>query len=258
MDSGIRSLLSSGHAIERSVETIANNLSNSNTDGYKSDQPTFREVLSRASQVAPQSTEESFTSHEYLHLIPNRSHSAVTVDEIGKDFSPGLMKQTGNDLDLALGSEGFFTVLTPQGERFTRDGNFQLNAQKQMVNQDGFLVLGNQGPITIKGSQVQVTNEGSISVDGTTQSNTLKLVKFQDPNRLQKLGRNLLAPVDASNSPVVTTNARVQQGALEGSNVNTIKEMTRLITANRAYEMVQKALSNIDGLNEKALTIARA
>ena len=257
MNSGIRSLVSSGRTLEQRLDTVSNNLSNSSTDGYKGDQLTFREVLSHATRIAPESSQEAFQSHEYLELYTDRGHSAVTVDEVGKDFSKGTMRQTDNALDIAIESEGFFSISTPQGERYTRSGSFALDSKGQIVTNEGYPVLGKKGNITVTGSDIVIDDSGNISVDGR-QQDQLKIVNFRDTNRLQKLGSTFYASVDHDNVPLPVENVRVSQGVVEGSNVDTIREMTRMIQANRSYETVQKALSNIDTMDERAISIAKA
>ncbi|MED5483483.1 MAG: flagellar basal body protein, partial [SAR324 cluster bacterium] len=96
--SGMTSLVQAAGVIERKMETVSNNLANVNTVGFKEDQPSFREVLSNAQRVAPESLEERFLSHEYLDDYVGMDKSAVVVDEVGKNFEPGRMRTTGNDL----------------------------------------------------------------------------------------------------------------------------------------------------------------
>ena len=127
--SGITSLVQAAGVVEHKMETISNNLANVNTVGFKEDQPSFREILSTVQRITPESDEEKFLSHEYLDDYVSMDKSAVIVDEIGKNFELGRIRFTGNDLDFALANEGFFTIATPQGERYTRGGNFQLDSK---------------------------------------------------------------------------------------------------------------------------------
>ena len=100
--SGMTSLVQAAGVIEHKMETVANNLANVNTVGFKEDQPSFREVLSTVQRVVPESLEERFLSHEYLDDYVGMDKSAVIVDEVGKNFEPGRLRSTGNDLDLQL------------------------------------------------------------------------------------------------------------------------------------------------------------
>tara|TARA_B100001559_G_scaffold320276_1_gene331947 strand:+ start:1906 stop:2676 length:771 start_codon:yes stop_codon:yes gene_type:complete len=254
--SGMTSLVQAAGVIERKMETVSNNLANVNTVGFKEDQPSFREVLSNAQRVAPESFEERFLSHEYLDDYVGMDKSAVVVDEVGKNFEPGRIRTTGNDLDFALANEGFFTIETPQGERYTRAGNFQLDASGRIVTNDGYPVLGTNGVITIKEGKIQVNESGQLSLDGVIADN-FRLVRFQKQDKLQKLGQGFFAPVNSNDLPIESEEIRLKQGMLEDSNVNSMLEMTRMITATRAYETVHRALTRIDKLDEKAISIVQ-
>ena len=255
--SGLTSLVQAGGVLEKKIETVANNLANANTVGFKEDQPSFKEVLSTVQRIVPQSDEENFLSHEYLDQYVGMDKSAVMVDEIGKNFTTGRFRDTGNELDLALENEGFFSISTPQGERFTRAGNFKLDSQGRMVTQDGFPLLGKKGPIQIKGNgPIQVDENGQVAVEGTVLDQ-LKTVRFRNQDQLQKLGNHFYAPIRSDDVPIPSREILVRQGILEQSNVNTVLEMSRMITATRSYEMVQKAITNLDSLDEKAITISR-
>jgi len=255
--SGMTSLVQAAGVIEHKMETVSNNLANVNTVGFKEDQPSFREVLSTVQRIAPESLEERFLSHEYLDDYVGMDKSAVVVDEVGKNFEPGRMRSTGNDMDFALANEGFFTIATPQGERFTRAGNFQLDSTGRVVTNDGFPVLGNNGAITIKEGSVHVNESGQLSVDGIILD-SFQLVRFRNQDKLQKLGQGFFAPININDVPITSDEIRIQQGMLEDSNVNSMLEMTRMITATRAYESVHRALSRIDKLDEKAISMVQA
>jgi flagellar basal-body rod protein FlgF len=255
--SGITSLVQAAGVIEHKMETVSNNLANVNTVGFKEDQPSFREVLSNVQRIAPESLEERFLSHEYLDDYVGMDKSAVVVDEVGKNFEPGRMRSTGNNLDFAISNEGFFTISTPQGERFTRAGNFQLDSTGRIVTNDGYPVLGGNGVITIKEGSIDVSESGLLSVDGII-ADSFRLVRFRNQDQLQKLGQGFFAPVNSNDLPVASDEIKLRQGMLEDSNVNSMLEMTRMITATRAYESVHKALSRIDRLDEKAISLVQS
>ena len=254
--SGITSLVQAAGVIEHKMETVSNNLANVNTVGFKEDQPSFREVLSSVQRIAPESLEERFLSHEYLDDYVGMDKSAVVVDEVGKNFEPGRLNSTGNNLDFAISNEGFFTISTPQGERYTRAGNFQLDSTGRIVTNDGFPVLGKNGAITVKEGPIDVNENGLLSIDGII-TDGFRLVRFRNQDQLQKLGQGFFAPVNRNDLPVTSDEIKIRQGMLEDSNVNSMLEMTRMITATRAYESVHKALSRIDRLNEKAISIVQ-
>ena len=255
--SGMTSLVQAAGVFEHKMETVANNLANVNTVGFKEDQPSFREVLSTVQRVVPESLEERFLSHEYLDDYVGMDKSAVIVDEVGKNFEPGRMRSTGNDLDFALANEGFFTIETPEGERFTRNGKFQLDSTGRIITNEGYTVLGQNGAITIKDGPLQVDESGQIHVDGEI-ADSFRLVRFRNQDQLQKLGRGFFAPVIKDDLPSASADIQIKQGMLEDSNVNSMLEMTRMIAATRAYESVHKALSRIDRLDEKAISILQA
>ena len=255
--SGMTSLVQAAGVIEHQMETVSNNLANVNTVGFKEDQPSFREVLSTAQRIAPESLEERFLSHEYLDDYVGMDKSAVVVDEVGKNFEIGRIRQTNNDLDFALANDGFFTIATPQGERFTRAGNFQLDSTGRIVTNDGYPVLGSKGEIIIKEGAIQVNDSGQVSVDGIISDN-FRLVRFQNQDHLQKLGQGFYAPVNSNDLPIASEEIQIKQGMLEDSNVNSMLEMTRMITATRAYETVHRALSRLDKLDEKAISLVQA
>jgi len=251
------SLVQAAAVIEHKMETLSNNLANVNTVGFKEDQPSFREILSTVQRVTPESLEERFLAHEYLDDYVGMDKSAVIVDEVGKNFELGRMRFTGNDLDIAITNEGFFTIATPQGERYTRGGNFQLDSSGRIVNNDGYPVLGKNGEIEIKEGSINVNESGQVSVNGIIQD-SLKLVRFRNQDKLQKLGQGFFAPINTNNLPIISNEIKVKQGILEDSNVNSMLEMTRMINATRAYESVHKALSRIDKLNETAISLVKA
>ncbi|MGK5095208.1 flagellar basal-body rod protein FlgF [Deltaproteobacteria bacterium TL4] len=253
---GIASLISAGGVLERKLDNTANNLANVNTSGYKEDQLSFREVLSKATRVAPESDEEMFLNHENLDLYVGMDKSAVAVDAVGINFTPGMIRHTNNPLDFSIDNDGFFSVSTPQGERYTRSGNFSLDSNSQVVTEDGYPLLGKRGPIVVKGKDIVVDENGGFHVDGKLVD-SLRVVRFKDKQDLQKLGHAFFAPVKRDNVPIESKEIKVRQGVLEGSNVNTVKEMTNMVAVNRAYETIQKALRAVDGLDEKAITLAR-
>ena len=255
--SGLTSLIQASGVLEKKIETVANNLANVNTVGFKEDQPSFREVLSSVQRVVPQSEQESFLAHEYMDQYVGMDKSTVIVDEMGKNFSSGRFRETGNDLDLALENEGFFSISTPKGERYTRAGHFQFDSQGRIVTDDGFPVMGEKGPITVKeAGPIDVDKNGQVMVAGKVLDR-FKTIRFRNQDRLQKLGKNFFAPIHSDDVPIPSKEIVVKQGTIEDSNVNTVMEMTRMVNATRSYEMVQRAIANLDTLDEKAISISR-
>lgn len=205
-------------------EILANNLANSNTVGYKSDAPIMKAFPSVFSKV-----------------LGERA-GGVKIDEVGLSKEQGNIMPTGNKLDVALRGTGFFVVETSEGERYTRNGNFTLNASGQLVTQDGRIILGENGPVTVSGSDVSINSEGEIVVDGQ-RVNKLKVVDFAQPYQLEKKGGNLYAPRDATvSAETKPPETELIQSFLESSDVNVIKTMTEMIALTRSFELNQKAI----------------
>ena len=240
------------------MEAVANNLANVDTTGYKQDQPAFEMVFARSMAVPSTSDEEQFFHGQHIPPYTRVGTHFVSVADMGKDFNQGRLMNTGRVFDLAMGQEqGFFTLSTPQGERYTRAGNFHLNAENQLSSPQGHLVLGKDGePIVIEGKEVAFNEDGSIVVDGQVIGG-LKVVEFDSPEQLQKLGSNLFAPIAPEHSARILEETSVQQGYLESSNVDSFKEMVRMIEANRAYSSMQRALTVNDRMNENAISLGK-
>jgi flagellar basal-body rod protein FlgF len=254
---GIYTLVSRGNTLQNQMDTIANNLANVNTVGYKSDQPAFQELFASTMGVAQESDEEPFATHEHLAPYTGVGAFYVSVADMGKNLSPGRLQTTNNPFDFAITSpDGFFSIDTPQGERYTRAGSFHPNQNGVLVNGDGFPVNGKEGPITVRGTDVRLGEDGSILVDGQ-RAGGLRLVKFPFPHRLQKLGGAMFVPGDPENAPRIVEDVQLSQGMLETSNVDTVREMVKMIEANRAYTTMQKALSSADEMNRQAVSLAQ-
>ena len=254
---GIYTLVSQGKALERKMEAVANNLANTDTVGYKADQPTFETILTKAYGVARESDEEIFFSHDHLAPYSGIGTPYVAVADMGINNAQGRLVNTNNKLDFALvNRDGYFSVNTPQGERFTRAGNFRMATDNRLITAEGFQVNGKEGPLTLTGTAVEVTEDGSVLVDGERVGG-MKIVTFPFPERLQKLGNSMFAPADAANTPRILENVQMVQGAVESSNVEAVKEMVSMITANRAYSSMQRALQTADAMNESAVSLAQ-
>jgi len=200
-------------------DTISNNLANINTNAFKKDIISFREALSM--------------------------QNSSTID-----LSPGPLRYTGNELDMALETPGFFKVQTPKGTRYTRDGSFTLNAEKVLVTQNGDPVLGKNGPIVINGSNVTVEPDGTV-VAGNEPVDTLDVVDFREPRLLRKEGSSYYAFEGEENGIVVPESINVQNGYIESSNVNPTVEMVKMVESLRVYESAQKAIQCMDEMNDK-------
>ncbi len=209
--------------------TTSNNLANINTNGYKK-----------------QVTVEKSFSNTILHKINKdvkaigQIGSGVGIDHIANDLSEGSYNETNNKLDFAIQGEGFFVIQTPQGERYTRNGQFTLNDLGELVTQDGSLVRGEGGVIQIpEGDQVQIA-DNNIIVNGRVVDK-IQLVDFANKSALVREGNNLFRRGSGVGNTFMA-NGTIQQGYLEGSNVNPIEEMAKMIENTRVYQADQKII----------------
>src|SRR4051794_13241434 len=233
-------------ALQRELDVVANNIANLNTTGFKADNVVFQEFLmpgARASGFAASDRQLSFVHDRATWL----------------DLSQGPVEHTGNPLDVAISGNAFLTVQTPRGERYTRNGALQINAQGQLVTSEGLAVIGQNGPIVFQPNDrdISIGIDGLISVregQNTTDSQRgkLKLASFDQPRRLQKDGTSTyMAP--AGVTPQVPADARVAQGAIEKSNVQSVTEMTRMVEITRAYTQIAQILQNQSDMRRSAI-----
>lgn len=224
--------LSRQASLRRQMDVVANNLANMSTNGYKGGEMMFVEHLVKSK------------GGDNL-LTPKMSY----VRDIATmtDTSPGPIENTGNPFDLAIQGDGYFTVQTPEGERYTRNGRFQLDNTGQMVNQLGQPVLAEGGaPIIFAPEDTEIV----ISRDGTVSSNNgelgkLQVVNFENPQLLERTsGAQFIAPETAPPQNVDTPT--ILQGAVEGSNIEPIREMAAMIEVHRAYDSVKNFIERED------------
>src|SRR2546421_661373 len=246
MENGSLVGLSRQIALARELDVVANNIANLNTTGFKADNVVFQEYLmpgARANQFAANDRQLSFVQDRATWL----------------DLSQGPVEQTGNPLDVAISGNAFLTVQTPRGERYTRNGALQINAQGQLVTSEGLQLIGQNGPIVFQPNDrdISIGIDGLISVregQNTTDSQRgkLKLASFDQPQRLQKDGTSTyMAP--ARVTPQVPTNARVSQGAVEKSNVKSVLEVTRMVEVTRAYTLIASMLQSQSDTRKSAI-----
>ncbi len=248
MSGEISGMLSRTMAREMKLEVLSNNIANANTVGFKEDK-VFR------ISGTPASVWDNLSAANRNNLSINNI-SSLPVGTF-TNFEQGQLKETGNALDLALDGEGFFAVKTPQGQQYTRKGNFVLNAKGTLVTQEGYPVLGgNGGEIQISGQKVVVDASGGIIVDGVNVD-TLHLVDFANKKGLLKIGDSLYSPQDPNDPGIPADKTLVQQGFIEVSNVDSVKIMTEMIDVIRGYESYQKVLQSMSDINSKANEIGK-
>jgi flagellar basal-body rod protein FlgF/flagellar basal-body rod protein FlgG len=227
MDSGFYSAFTALAARMQSLDLVANNLANANTVGYKGQEEFFRAF--NASFTGRQLTAENQAINDFGVVGGSRI-----------DLSAGSVNSTGNDTDLAIDGTGFFSVQTKTGVRYTRNGNFSLNAQRQLVDPQGNAVIGDQGPIVLPEGKLTISSDGTISVNDAIVDK-LKLVDFAPNTVLLPEGdTDFNAP---PGSALPATAAQIRQGALESSNCDPVSSAVSLINLQRNAEMVQRALT---------------
>lgn len=227
MDSGFYAACTALLARSQGLDLVANNLANTSTPGYRAQHSVFRSMLANFSALPLSNLNQAVNDYSVL------GNTQV-------DLSQGTLEHTGNELDLGIRGSGFFVVRTAAGQVFTRNGNFHVSANGKLVTAAGDAVIGDQGPIQIVGSPVSVSPDGTISVNGAV-SGKLKMVDFPPGTPVESLGKTYYAATAASMAPA--SQATVQQGVLEASNVNPITSAVELITVQRYAELMQRALS---------------
>jgi flagellar basal-body rod protein FlgF len=227
MDSGFYSAFTGFSSRLDELDLLANNLANTNTPGYKAQYAFY--------QALPAWLQASLTTP--LNQAVNR-YGLLGGSRV--DMSVGNLESTGNPTDVALEDAGFFTVQTKNGVRYTRNGNFQFNTQRQLVTAQGDLVLGDNGPIQIPTGQPVVSQDGTVSVDGGVVAK-LKITEFASNTPLTPEGNTYLAAPANTGKP--SANPHLRQGALEASNADPVRSAVSLIDLQRTAQMMEKALS---------------
>jgi flagellar basal-body rod protein FlgG len=233
------------------MSVTSHNLANVSTTGFKKGRAVFEDLLYQNVRQVGGSTSQDTVAPTGLSL-----GTGVRVVATEKQYTQGNMQQTGNSLDVAVNGRGFFQILLPDGTMgYTRDGDFEVNPQGELVTSSGYRV---QPGITIPDGVQSITigKDGVVTaqVSGDsqpTQIGTLQLVDFINPAGLQPKGENLLVESGASGSPQTGTPGLnglgvIEQGSLEASNVNVVEELVNMIETQRAYEMNSKAISTTD------------
>jgi len=210
------------------LDMISNNIANMNTSGFKREEPVFSEYLSKSNN----DTNESVNN---THFVQNLGTF--------RDFSEGAFVPTGNDLDVAIHGDAFFSIRTEEGERYSKKGQFTINNENQITTNDGYILLSESNePIAIDPNEKEltITKDGAI-FQGEQNIGKIKLVEFSDIKELSKTHSGLYK-TQSSNPARVAENSSLEQGMIEKSNVNPIVEMTKMIEVQRAYERAQRVI----------------
>jgi flagellar basal-body rod protein FlgF/flagellar basal-body rod protein FlgG len=238
MDSGYYALSTALLARTQALDTIANNLANQSTTGYKAQRNVFSSVLAASGTSLPSDVNRAINNYGVLsgNLL---------------DLTQGVLQKTGNDLDLAIQGSGFFVVQTPNGPRYSRNGALQVSSKGQLVTSAGDPVMGEKGAIAMMPGPVSIGSDGTISSNGAVMGK-LQLVDFPAGTAIKSEGGTYYSA--PPKTAIAATGSTVQQGTLESSNVNPVAGMVDLINAQRAAEMMEHALSMFNSEIDKTAT----
>jgi flagellar basal-body rod protein FlgF len=236
--------LSQQIAARRSMEVIANNLANLSTPSFKRETVQFEQYMARLP-----ATEAEGGGMVDVAFVLDRG--------VVRDLTAGRFERTNGVLDFALAGPGYFVVETPEGERYTRNGHFQLDNQGRVVTDDGYVVQSDGGAIAVQqqDSDIQVGPDGTISIRNQVGASVqllgkMRIVTFDDERLLRKSGMSLFESAPGQDAtPATLAEVRVHQGMLERANVEPVVEITRMIEVLRAYQ----ATTEMTQANEELL-----
>jgi flagellar basal-body rod protein FlgF len=238
MDNSLYVGLSKQIVLQRQLDIIANNIANSDTAGFK--------VEALAVTEDPQAP--AFT------LGGPQPVKFVMPNGVIRNFGQGALRKTDSQFDVAIDGQGFFKVQTPAGERYTRDGRFRMDEAGRLTTQGGSPVLDDGGgeiSLNPEKGQLTISPDGTLS-QGTERIGKLGVVTFANLSTLEKVGDNLMQNT-SNQQGVAAPDAKLRQGMLEGSNVNPIQEITRMIEVSRAYEQMAKMMDSQATLSTQAV-----
>lgn len=240
MNSGLYTAYSGLIVRYDTLNTIANNLANVNSNGYKEDKLFYKLYNNAVLRGSGNPVEEAV-------------NNGVFVESGGVNFSDGILTETGNNLDMALVGKGFFAVQTSNGIRYTRNGNFTVDSTRKLITREGFPVLGEDGkPIALPNGQINIDARGEISDDGTPVGK-IKIVDFTNYAELSKEGNSLLKLVSPNSKETTPNDVEIRQGFVEKSNVDPIKATVDMVEGLRQFQFLTKSIEMI--MNEVNLRV---
>jgi flagellar basal-body rod protein FlgG len=255
----IRALWTSAGGMEAqqmNLDVIANNLANVNTSGFKKSNIEFQEMMYDTAKAPGASSSDSSTTPSGVQV--GYGSKPVATE---RNFTQGNLQQTGNTYDVAIQGTGFYKITLPDGTNaYTRDGNFLVNSDGNLVTNQGYLVTG-VGQIDPKAQNVAVGSDGTISAtinNAAVKISPITISTFPNPEGLNSLGSNLYQETAASGNaldgqtPGQNGIGTLAQGYIETSNVQVVEEMVNMIQAQRAYEINSKAIQTSDQMMQMA------
>lgn len=239
MDSGYYAACAGLVARTQALDTIANNLANVSTPGFRASHNVFSSMLITSDD-------------DQLSVLNQDANDYGVLNATRLDTAQGSLTPTGNPLDFAIEGSGYFQVQTSSGIAYTRGGSFKVSPQGQLVTASGDAVLGDNGPIRVPGTPVTVSEDGVLSVNGAI-AGRLKVVEFPANAHMKSIGGTYYdAP--SGITPSAATTSKVKQGSLEASNVNSVASLVELINAQRELESMRRALTMFNNEIDKTAT----
>ncbi len=263
MDSGLYAAVNGALRAEMRLDVLSNNLANASTTGFKASEITFDSYMTKPGAEQFPLPNSSFlglygpknvpfpysdpATNAYSMTYPRASGTQV-------DMAQGAVNQTGNPLDVAIEGGGFFVLNTPEGRRYTRDGAFSINDRGELVNKNGYQVMGAGGSaLTVGSERVEISPDGTIA---NAKSMIGRLMRVDLPTTsLEQVGGNLYKAPAGQEIPMETVQGGFLQGFLEQSNVNSVRGMTQMIEVNRGFEVYMQMIRALDGLDGQAAKI---
>lgn len=233
------------------MDVVSNNIANIDTNGFKKDTAITQ---SFSEELMKRINDPQYSFYSVPEDVGGVS-LGVFVQSVHTNFTEGSLKKTENSLDLAITGDGFFVVQKADEngiptEHYTRDGAFTLAASGLLMTKDGFPVIGEGGTVIVPDGEIVIDDVGNIYANDTFVDK-LKLVDFSNKDTLRKMGSNLYKRIDETTE--TPFNGMVEQGFVEGSNVNSVKEMVDMISLSRVYEANQKVITTTDTTLQRAV-----
>lgn len=227
-------------ALARELDVVANNVANIETNGFKRRSSNFTEFL------MPVARAENFKNGD-------KKLSYVVDQGTSLHFTQGALNNTDNPLDVSIKGDAVFTVRTPAGERYTRDGAFTISNKGELVNASGYPVITSQGTLSLTPGEtnIQIAADGQISTSAGERGK-LKLLSVTNPQSLENVGNNLYT--SKLTLKPAGKEIQVQSGSVEKSNISPVLEMSRLIEINRSYQTVANMMTQTENLRKSAIS----
>jgi flagellar basal-body rod protein FlgG len=262
MDPALRAAATGMMAQQTRTDVISNNIANVNTPGFKRSRAHFEDLLYQTIQGQQVLGDPNAETAPAIQV-----GRGVRLAGILRMHDQGTVEQTNRNLDVMIEGNGFFQLENGKGDTgYTRDGSFQISDKGLLVTSDGWAL---QPPIQVPAdaSNLTISTTGVVSVTRgkdieSTEIGKIDLVAFANPSGLLSLGKNMYSPSSSSGQPIIGAPGdqglgTLQQGSLEGSNVEIVQEMVEMITAMRAYEINSKAIKNADEMGSMANNLSR-